>query len=224
MTLAFDRFTLAASTADLSELTDEITGADAVEFRMDLANRPLKQLESYSGDLPIIATNRAEWEGGDAPDEGRLHALAVAAENPAVDAVDFELRSLEKNENADAFDTVRALDVSIIASVHDFDRTPSGSQIARLLFSACQYGDVGKIAVTATTRADVLTLLSITHQFDTMGLTVATMAMGERGKHSRVVAPLYGSKIGYAPIRSAAATAPGQFDLETLRQLISALS
>jgi len=27
------------------------------------------------------------------------------------------------------------------------------------------------------------------------------MAMGEAGRHSRAVAPLYGSKIGYAPVR-----------------------
>jgi 3-dehydroquinate dehydratase-1 len=46
------------------------------------------------------------------------------------------------------------------------------------------------------------------------------MAMGELGRHSRVIAPLYGSRIGYAPVRAEDATAPGQFDLSTLRDLI----
>jgi 3-dehydroquinate dehydratase-1 len=49
------------------------------------------------------------------------------------------------------------------------------------------------------------------------------MAMGEAGRHSRAVAPLYGSKIGYAPVRPENATAPGQYDLETLRELIDQL-
>jgi 3-dehydroquinate dehydratase-1 len=52
---------------------------------------------------------------------------------------------------------------------------------------------------------------------------VATMAMGEAGRHSRAVAPLYGSRIGYAPVDPADATAPGQYDLETLRGLVETL-
>ena len=49
------------------------------------------------------------------------------------------------------------------------------------------------------------------------------MAMGEAGRHSRAVAPLYGSRIGYAPVDPAEATAPGQFDLTTLTELIERL-
>jgi 3-dehydroquinate dehydratase-1 len=49
------------------------------------------------------------------------------------------------------------------------------------------------------------------------------MAMGEAGRHTRAVAPLYGSKIGYAPVDPAEATAPGQYDLATLADLIDRL-
>jgi 3-dehydroquinate dehydratase-1 len=49
------------------------------------------------------------------------------------------------------------------------------------------------------------------------------MAMGEAGRHTRAVAPLYGSKIGYAPVDPAEATAPGQYDLATLSTLIERL-
>jgi 3-dehydroquinate dehydratase-1 len=49
------------------------------------------------------------------------------------------------------------------------------------------------------------------------------MAMGEAGRHTRAVAPLYGSKIGYAPVDPADATAPGQYDLPTLAALIERL-
>ena len=50
------------------------------------------------------------------------------------------------------------------------------------------------------------------------------MAMGEAGSHTRAVAPGYGSRIGYAPVDPERATAPGQFDLETLRGLVERLS
>jgi 3-dehydroquinate dehydratase-1 len=50
------------------------------------------------------------------------------------------------------------------------------------------------------------------------------MAMGEPGRHTRAVAPLYGSRIGYAPVDPEEATAPGQYDLGTLRTLYDLLS
>jgi len=82
---------------------------------------------------------------------------------------------------------------------------------------------VGKLAVTAESRSDVLDLLAVTHEFDAAGERVATMAMGAPGRHSRAVAPLYGSKIGYAPLDPADATAPGQYDLQTLSRLVKYL-
>ena len=44
-----------------------------------------------------------------------------------------------------------------------------------------------------------------------------------RRRHSRAVAPLYGSRIGYAPVDPAEATAPGQYDLATLSELVGSL-
>ncbi len=49
------------------------------------------------------------------------------------------------------------------------------------------------------------------------------MAMGKVGRHSRVIAPIYGSKIGYAPLGPADATAPGQYDLATLSRFVGEL-
>ncbi|MFB6130999.1 MAG: type I 3-dehydroquinate dehydratase, partial [Salinigranum sp.] len=81
-----------------------------------------------------------------------------------------------------------------------------------------------KLAVTARRPRDALALLSATAAATSWGHRVATMAMGEAGSHTRAVAPVYGSKIGYAPVDPARATAPGQYDLETLSGLVAALS
>jgi 3-dehydroquinate dehydratase-1 len=79
------------------------------------------------------------------------------------------------------------------------------------------------LAGTAETIGDALDLLSNTHERTASGDAVATMAMGEAGRHTRAVAPVYGSKIGYAPVDPDRATAPGQYDLATLRTLIDRL-
>jgi len=223
--MEFDSLVLAAATADLADEPAARDHADAVEFRMDLAVDPLAALDDYDGDLPLIATNRDPAEGGeaDAPERERLAALEAASAHTAVGAVDVELASLRADPGATAAATARDNGAAVIASVHDFEATPSAERLDDLLAAAADHGDVGKAAVTATDRADALRVLSATHAATVRGDRVATMAMGEAGRHTRAVAPLYGSKIGYAPVDPAEATAPGQYDLATLADLIDRL-
>ncbi len=230
MTIEFDRFTLAAPTATLDDESAAREYADCVEFRMDLAADPRGALEAYDGELPLLVTNRADWEGGEATADGRLEILADAIEHDAVGAVDVELAALDggrgdgQRARARKLDErAREADVAVVVSTHDFERTPREAELKRLLRRACEYGDVGKLSVTATDSGDALSVLSATHELTEAGLSIATMAMGEAGRHTRAVAPVYGSKIGYAPVDPAKATAPGQYDLATLRRLVDEL-
>ncbi|AGN00202.1 3-dehydroquinate dehydratase [Salinarchaeum sp. Harcht-Bsk1] len=221
----FSEFVLTASTADLSDATHPAARehADAVEFRMDLAADPLSLLDAYDGALPILATNRVEWEGGQAPDdESRLDDLVRAAEYDAVEAIDVELEAMRRGGATSVPDRVGD-DVTIVASVHDFDRTPSMDDLRSLARQTTEYGDVGKVVPTAESVDDVPPLLTVTREFCAQGRPIATMAMGEPGRHSRAVAPLYGSRIGYAPVDPNDATAPGQYDVATLAELVARL-
>lgn len=222
--MEFEEFVLVASVTDLAAERRARDHADAVEFRMDLADDPRSALAEYDGELPILATNRAAWEGGEAADdERRLDALAEAVELPAVEAIDVELRSLVSGAADAVVERARDYGASVVASTHDFEATPSAMDMRGTLQLAARRGDVGKLAVTARERGDVLDLLSVTDELDRSGANVATMAMGEAGRHSRAVAPLYGSKLGYAPVDPENATAPGQYDLETLAGLVERL-
>jgi 3-dehydroquinate dehydratase-1 len=222
----FSQFVLAASTADLDDAFHPAARehADAVEFRMDLADAdPIAALREYDGDIPVLATNRVEWEGGEArDDDARVDALVTAAEHHAVEAVDVELEAMRRGDAARVPDRVPD-DVDVVASVHDFDRTPTIDDLRSLARTTTEAGDVGKVVTTAETVDDVLPLLTVTREFTAQGRPIATMAMGEPGRHSRAIAPLYGSRIGYAPVDPAAATAPGQFDVATLADLVGAL-
>ncbi|WP_440769828.1 type I 3-dehydroquinate dehydratase [Natronorubrum sp. DTA28] len=229
MSLDFDSFVLTASTADLSEEPAAREHADAIEFRMDLAEKPLSALEAYDdgdGELPILATNRAAWEGGewDGEDGRRLGTLAEAIAFDAVQAIDVELEAILDGDAEEVLEIARDRGVSVVASAHDFEGTPSRGEIASTLTEAAKHADVSKMAVTAETKKDTLALLAATEQVTAHGDTVATMAMGDVGSHTRAVAPVYGSKIGYAPVDPSEATAPGQYDLETLSSLVSELS
>lgn len=223
----FSSFCLLAAGSDLSMEPAARDDADGLELRMDFAEDPLAQLASYGGDLPILVTNRVAWEGGEAPDSaGRLDALARAVEHDAVGAVDIELAALEGEGDHDATRVAahaRDHGASVVVSTHDFESTPDREAIADRLGRACDHGDVGKMAATAHSSDDVLAMLGATRELANADERVATMCMGEAGRHSRVVAPIYGSKIGYAPVDPEAATAPGQYDLATLRSLIEQL-
>jgi 3-dehydroquinate dehydratase-1 len=220
----FSSFRLAASTADLSEAPAAREHADLVEYRMDLAADGVDPLRAYDGDLPILVTNRVDWEGGDAADTpARLDALVDSVHLPSVEAVDLELRALTEGDADRVLEAATEAGVTTVVSTHDFETTPDCDKLVTLLEQACDWGAVGKLAVTATDTADVLDVLSVTEELTAAGHQVATMAMGEAGRHSRAVAPLYGSKIGYAPVDPDDATAPGQYDLHTLRTLVSTL-
>jgi 3-dehydroquinate dehydratase-1 len=194
---------------------------------MDFADEPLAQLDAYDGDLPILVTNRPTWEGGEAADTaGRLDALETALEHDAVTAVDLELAALEGAGDHDAgrvADAARDRGASVVVSTHNFESTPDREAIVSRLERACAHGDVGKMASTAQSPDDVLAMLGATRELTAEGEQVATMCMGAAGRHSRAVAPVYGSRIGYAPVDPADATAPGQYDLATLRTLVGQL-
>ncbi|WP_323674996.1 type I 3-dehydroquinate dehydratase [Halorubellus sp. PRR65] len=248
----FESFVLCAATDDLADAETAVAReyADAVEYRMDAVDAAadagavspsVTALAEYDGPLPVVATNRAAWEGGAAgpavppseqdavtasEDRNRLESLAAAASVDGVEAVDVELASLAAD--ASGVDVVvseaAAHDVAVVASTHDFEGTPSRAAMRDALEGGLEYGDVAKLAVTAESRADALDVLAVTREFAARGEPVATMAMGEVGRHTRAVAPVYGSKIGYAPVDAADATAPGQYDLATLAGLVESLS
>ena len=224
MDLSIDEFVLAAATGDPAEEPAAREHADCVEFRMDLAESdPLGALAAYDGDLPLLVTNRPEWEGGEAADEGRITDLVAAVEHEAVAAVDVELHEVAGGDGLDVVEAARESGTKVVVSVHDFEGTPPRSELRRLVERASEYGDVAKLAVTAESPDDTLALLAVTRAHASAGRTLATMAMGEAGRHTRVVAPLYGSRIGYAPIDPSRATAPGQYELGTLSRLVDEL-
>lgn len=219
-----DSVTLVATVRDLADEPRAREHADLLEYRMDLAaGDALTALQEYDGALPVIVTNRVATEGGAATDDpSRLEMLAAASKLPTVRGVDVELEWLSDGRASQVRDDLDD-ETFLIASVHDFDRTPRKERCQELLRGACSEGDIGKLAVRASTRREALRVLELTEWAEREGLRVATIAMGEIGRHTRLVAPLYGSTLTYAPVDIDASTAPGQYDLATLDSLLDRL-
>lgn len=217
-----EHFALAATTNDLSREPAAREAADYVEFRMDGAADPLEQLARYDGELPVLATNRAERFGGETAEEGRLDHLLEASRFAFVELVDVELAVAR--EDPELLEEFRANDVELVVSHHDFKGTPDQDELDALVAECGTYGDVAKVATVPHSRSDALRVLNAVDTATTDGAPVAGIAMGELGSHTRVVAPLYGSRLGYAPLASDESEyAPGQIPLERLASLVEQL-
>jgi 3-dehydroquinate dehydratase (EC 4.2.1.10) len=200
-------------------------GADVLELRLDLLNfSDLEEAKNtierikVNTNLPCIATNRLQTDGGkwEGSEEERIALLTDIL--PFVEAIDIEL-SADAGQRSKLIEAAKAADVTVIVSAHDFNSTPSVEEMKKILNNAYDAGaDIAKLAVMAQSKQDVLNVLQATADMDK---PVCTIAMGEIGKHSRIVAPCYGSRLTYGAI--AKAVAPGQIKIHELRSALEIL-
>ncbi len=200
-------------------------GANVLELRLDLLNfsdieEAKKTIEriKVNTNLPCIATNRLQSDGGkwEGSEDERISVLTNIL--PFVEAIDIELSS-NADQRSKLIDAAKAAGVTVIVSAHDFNATPSVEEMKKILTSAHDAGaDIAKLAVMAQSKQDVLGVLQATTDMDK---PVCTIAMGEVGKHSRIVAPCYGSRLTYGAI--AKAVAPGQIKIHELKSALEIL-
>ncbi|TVT77692.1 type I 3-dehydroquinate dehydratase, partial [Haloferax volcanii] len=82
---------------------------------------------------------------------------------------------------------------------------------------------VAKLVVTAEEKTDSLALLQSFNTASERGMRVTGYALGEIGRHTRVIGVFYGASIAYAPIVSDE-RAPNDIDLEKLSNLVEWVS
>lgn len=187
-------------------------GADILEFRIDY----LKNLNPYDMqrliydlDYPTIATNRLQKEGGffNGSEAERTDILIKAGKYAKF--IDIELQTPVKYRNA-----VIDKSNSSIISFHDFEKTPHLDELLEIVDKARKIGDIAKFAVMPKTLQDTLTVLEVlTRVKDTIGIS-----MGDKGRFTRIIAPIFGSPITYASLNNE--SAPGQLDVESTKKIL----
>jgi 3-dehydroquinate dehydratase-1 len=190
-------------------------GADIFELRIDLlSQRPegiLEELKKLG--LPVIITNRMKEQGGSwqGSEEERIKELLLLL--PLSDAVDIELCARDRDS---VVNKAKKAGKTVIISTHDFQKTPENRVMECIILESLETGaDIAKLAVMPGSLCDVLRLLEVT--LNSKG-PVCMIAMGATGKHSRIIAPVYGSIMTYGYVDTP--TAPGQLRIDELKKFL----
>jgi 3-dehydroquinate dehydratase-1 len=200
---------------------------DVVEWRIDWYEDVFNtakvietagKLQEVLGDIPVLCTFRTSKEGGEKAIEPEVYAqlLKDVAASGKVDMIDVEIFTGDAIVR-DIIDAAHAAGVVVVASNHDFFKTPAQSDIVYRLRKMQDMGaDIPKIAVMPTCKKDVLTLLAATEEMatDYADRPIITMSMGGTGVISRLVGESMGSSMTFGA--AAKASAPGQIGVKEL--------
>ncbi len=205
--------------------------ADLVEWRCDWYEDAhstecvlgvATELRKRLGEKVLLFTFRTAEEGGE---QLINHSQYIALNKSViasgyVDMIDVELfRGDDVMEELVAY--AREHGRHVVASNHDFDKTPMKEEIVRRLLRMQELGaDIAKIAVMPQTKEDVQVLLEATKEVSQQDKSgpIITMSMSGLGRISRIQGEIYGSSVTFAAAREA--SAPGQIPVEELIELL----
>ena len=207
---------------------------DVVEWRVDWFENvfdfskvkdTLRDLRAVLGDTPLLMTFRTSKEGGEKSIEIDDYAIfnIKVAETGYVDLIDVEVFTgddVVKKIIAGAHNA----GVKVIASNHDFNKTPDKDDIISRLRKMQDLGaDILKIAVMPTNKKDVLTLLTATEEMysDYAERPIITMSMAGTGVISRLCGEVFGSSLTFGA--AGKASAPGQMGVNDLSTVLTLL-
>lgn len=221
------------------ELLEEITylqdiDFDVLEWRADHychVDNPdsVKAMAKKMADLlpnkPILFTFRTANEGGVKPWplSAYVELNKTMASSGLVDLIDVEV-FIGDSYVKEIIDVAHKNNVFVVASNHDFEKTPTKSGIIYRLRKMQDLGaDIPKIAVMPKKTEDVLTLLAATTEMNEMYATkpIITMSMAGLGAISRIAGTIFGSAMTFGAAKNA--SAPGQLDVKQLRYILDVL-
>ena len=207
---------------------------DVVEWRADWfegvfdfakVEDVLKDLRTVLGNIPLLMTFRTSKEGGEKAIEPDAYAeLNIkAAQTGYVDLIDVEIFTGDDIVKK-IIDGTHAAGVKVIASNHDFFKTPAKADIIyRLRKMQDMNADIPKIAVMPQNKKDVLTLLAATEEMTTnyADRPIITMSMAGTGVISRLCGEVFGSSMTFGAAKKA--SAPGQMGVNDLNTVLGLL-
>ena len=99
----------------------------------------------------------------------------------------------------------------LICSHHDFQKTPT-PPVLKKMYRACaeKGGDLVKIVPYAHSVEDNIRVLQFLTWAKGQGKEVVAFCMGEKGRLSRIAAPLFGAAFTFAALDEKSTAAPGQ--------------
>ena len=207
---------------------------DVIELRIDWFEKVddtdsvlalLDELREILGNTVLLFTFRTKQEGGETAisvEHYRELCEKVCASGN-IDLLDVEA-FMQDGLLKEICDIAHTHGVYVVASNHDFEKTPEEGEIVRRLQYMDQHGaDIPKIAVMPHDEADVLELLKATLRYRTEGgkKPIVTMSMKQLGLISRLSGEVFGSAMTFACVGQT--SAPGQIAIDEVRKILSVL-
>ena len=210
------------------------TKADVVEWRVDWyedifdftkTEATMQALREVLGEMPILFTFRTSKEGGEKAieTEAYVELNQNAAKTGLVDLGDVEAFTGDDAVKA-VVDIAHENGVKVIASNHDFHKTPEKEEIVSRLRKMQELGaDIPKIAVMPQNKKDVLTLLAATEEMvsEYADRPIITMSMSGTGVIIRLCGEVFGSALTFGAVGKV--SAPGQMGIEDLTTVLGLL-
>jgi len=196
--------------------------ADFIEVRLDSLQKHNQLADiAQCSKTPLIATNRStKWQGKFLGSETERQKILMDAAKNGFEYVDVELSTPKlKNFIRD----LREMGAKPIVSFHDFNKTPNSTQLNKILEKEIVSGaEICKIVTTARFVEDNLTVLDFLSKACKTAKIVC-FSMGELGKPSRLLSPVFGAFFTLASLESGRKTAPGQLTIQEMRSTYEAL-
>jgi len=183
--------------------------ADLIEVRLDCLknSRELADLIAH-GQIPKIATDRSSLT------ETEQRQMLLSAAKSGFGYVDVELSTPQLK---DLVKELKALGAKPIVSFHKFNGSLGISEFNSILEREISSGaDVCKIVTTAKRIEDNLTTLNFTSTASSKAKLVC-FCMGELGKISRLLSPLFGGFFTFASLERGSETASGQMTIQEMK-------
>lgn len=207
---------------------------DIVEWRVDWfddvedvekVKDVLMDLVPALNNIPLLFTFRTSKEGGEKAIDTKAYAelnKSVAATG-MVDLIDVEAFTGDQIV-LDIIESAHSVGVKVVASNHDFAKTPSKDDIIYRLRKMQDLGaDIPKIAVMPKCKLDVLELLEATVIMSEKyaDRPIITISMSSEGVISRLAGEIFGSALTFGAAKKA--SAPGQVSVEDLYEALQLL-
>lgn len=196
--------------------------SDIVEFRLDgllphLTDVKNSLLQLKNSQLQTLITARCTSEGGISELTAEQRSQLIMGLSPLATFVDIELANFETMR--EAVDFSQDMNSLVIASFHDFKKTPSQSTLRDKILHAVDSGaDIAKLAVYHNSLDDVFQCAQLLQEG--LPIAVSLMGMGPLAPTSRLLYAQLGSVLNYGFIGDKP-TAPGQWPAKLLHQAIS---
>ncbi|MFC1646809.1 type I 3-dehydroquinate dehydratase [Patescibacteria group bacterium] len=189
---------------------------ELVELRADTIKKlTLSNLYQIKNELkkPAIFTLRNKAEGGCCNySEKKRVSLISQADKIRFEYIDIELSTSHQ--------VINSLKTKTIISYHNFKKTPSYSQLTKVINQAKNFSPYAiKITTYVNNTDDIHTLINIMN-YQPIIVKKIVIGMGKIGQITRILSPTYPPHIAYT-YQGSVSQAPGQIEISEMKNTYS---